>query len=78
MPGFHHIAYACKDIEETTRFYEALGFPPTHFVDSFTPTQGWVAVGEHAYRSWSSAGWWWLRGRPYRRVGASIRLYYIP
>jgi catechol 2,3-dioxygenase-like lactoylglutathione lyase family enzyme len=27
MAGFHHVAYACKDIEETTRFYEALGFP---------------------------------------------------
>lgn len=27
MPGFHHVAYACRDIKETVRFYEALGFP---------------------------------------------------
>jgi hypothetical protein len=58
--------------------YKALGFPPTHHVDAITPTQGWVAVSEHAYRMGSGEGWWWLRGRPYRRVGASIRLYSIP
>ena len=27
MPGFHHVAYACRDLKETVRFYEALGFP---------------------------------------------------
>lgn len=27
MPGIHHIAYACRDIEKTTEYYEALGFP---------------------------------------------------
>lgn len=27
MPGIHHIAYACRDIEQTTAYYEALGFP---------------------------------------------------
>ncbi len=30
MPGFHHVAYACRDIEATTNFYEALGFPLVH------------------------------------------------
>jgi glyoxylase I family protein len=30
MPGFHHVAYACRDIRETTEFYEALGFPLVH------------------------------------------------
>jgi catechol 2,3-dioxygenase-like lactoylglutathione lyase family enzyme len=30
MPGFHHVAYACRDIEATTEFYEALGFPLVH------------------------------------------------
>lgn len=27
MPGFHHVAYACRDIAATTAFYESLGFP---------------------------------------------------
>lgn len=27
-PGLHHVAYACKDVHETVRFYEELmGFP---------------------------------------------------
>jgi catechol 2,3-dioxygenase-like lactoylglutathione lyase family enzyme len=30
MPGFHHVAFACKDVQETVRFYEALGFPLVH------------------------------------------------
>jgi catechol 2,3-dioxygenase-like lactoylglutathione lyase family enzyme len=25
--GFHHVAYACRDAEETTRFYEDIGMP---------------------------------------------------
>ena len=31
MAGFHHVAFACKDIEATVRFYdELLGFPLVH------------------------------------------------
>ena len=30
MTGFHHVAYACRDIEATTRFYEDLGMPLVH------------------------------------------------
>jgi catechol 2,3-dioxygenase-like lactoylglutathione lyase family enzyme len=31
MSGFHHIAYACRDAEETRHFYEDLmGFPLVH------------------------------------------------
>ncbi len=31
--GVHHIAYACRDIEETTRFYEeVIGFPLVNVV----------------------------------------------
>jgi catechol 2,3-dioxygenase-like lactoylglutathione lyase family enzyme len=31
MPALHHIALACKDLEETHRFYqELLGFPLVH------------------------------------------------
>ena len=42
MTGFHHVAFACQDIEATTRFYDdLLGFPlvytevqgdPEHFM----------------------------------------------
>jgi glyoxylase I family protein len=28
--GFHHVAYACRDLVATTAFYEALGFPLVH------------------------------------------------
>jgi glyoxylase I family protein len=30
MPGFHHVAYACRDLHATVEFYEALGFPLVH------------------------------------------------
>lgn len=31
MAGFHHVALACKDVEETVRFYDdLLGFPLVH------------------------------------------------
>ena len=39
---------------------------------------GWVAIGDHPYRMGEAAGGYgWLRGRPYRRIGKSIRLYWI-
>ena len=37
MSGFHHVAYACRDIERTTAFYEALGFPLVHTEVSGSP-----------------------------------------
>ena len=31
MSGFHHVAFACRDIEETVKFYDdLLGFPLVH------------------------------------------------
>ena len=30
MPGFHHVAFACRDVVETVAFYETLGFPLIH------------------------------------------------
>ena len=43
MPGIHHIAYACRDIEETTRFYEGLGFPLVYTeVSPFQQTGGFM------------------------------------
>ncbi len=37
MTGFHHVAYACRDIEATTAFYEDLGMPLVHTEVSGTP-----------------------------------------
>ena len=42
MSGFHHVAYACRDIEETTRFYEAIGMPLVHTESSASPTGGFL------------------------------------
>lgn len=59
--------------------YDKLGFPPHTQVEQNFPMQGWIAVSDHAYRVLlPQGGFQWLRGRPYRRVGKSIRLYYIP
>jgi len=60
--------------------FDKLGFPPTYHADMFTPTNGWVAVGDHSYRYGlaSGGGWWWLQRQPYERVGRSIRLYHLP
>lgn len=59
--------------------YDALGFPPTFQVEPWVPTQGWIVVSEHFYRMIEpDGGFWWLRGRSYRRIGKSLRLYYVP
>ena len=59
--------------------YPKLGFPPVHEFEPWNATQGWVAVSEHMYRMMEpDGGFWWLRHRPYRRIGQSIRLYYVP
>src|SRR5687768_17590559 len=59
--------------------FDKLGFPPSFAVQPWVPAQGWVAISEHMYRMIApDGGFSWLRGRPYRRVGKSIRLYYVP
>ena len=59
--------------------YDKLGFPSWYPIEPWVPAQGWVAVSEHVYRILAPDGAFrWLRGRPYRRIGTSIRLYYIP
>ncbi len=40
-PGIHHVAYACRDLEATTRFYEELmGFPLVHTEVAAGPSGG--------------------------------------
>jgi hypothetical protein len=56
---------------------DALHFPPYHRLNAFVPEKGWIAISDHAYRiEMRRGGWSWLRNRPYRRVGKSIRLYH--
>jgi 4-amino-4-deoxy-L-arabinose transferase-like glycosyltransferase len=55
--------------------WDALGFPPHYAVQRDVPSQGWIAVSEHLLGLARGAPW--LEGRPYERVGKSIRLYYL-
>ncbi len=55
--------------------YRRLGYPPNYPVSADVPATGWIAVSDHLYRH---ENYRWLRGRPYERIGASIRLYFIP
>ncbi|MDQ6799611.1 MAG: glycosyltransferase family 39 protein [Acidobacteriota bacterium] len=56
---------------------DALGFPQRHWLNAFSPERGWIAISDQAYRmEMTRGGWWWLRNRPYQRVGKSIRLYH--
>ena len=60
--------------------FDALGLPPMNRIDPGAERHGWLAIGEHHYRirEVELGGRLWLDGRPYRRVGKSIRLYHIP
>jgi 4-amino-4-deoxy-L-arabinose transferase-like glycosyltransferase len=63
---------------------DRIGLPPRSELQALQPVRGWVAISEFnlAYgrsldpeiRQWLDG---LLAGRPYRRVGKSIRLYYI-
>ena len=64
---------------------DQLGLPPRKDLSPFEPVHGWVAISEFNIAlgrdiSPEIARWLddLLRGRPYRRVGRSIRLYQFP
>ena len=58
---------------------DRLGFPPSREIDPWVPATGWTAVSEHMFRMHEhNGGYWYLREHGYRRVGRSIRLYYVP
>lgn len=58
--------------------YRKLNFPPLHGIDPINVTHGWVAVSDQAYRAAGIETAWWLPKKPTRRVGKSIRLFYVP
>jgi 4-amino-4-deoxy-L-arabinose transferase-like glycosyltransferase len=53
---------------------DALGFPPHDYASAERPSRGWIAVSENSIRL---MGWSWLADRPHRKIGRSIRLYYV-
>jgi 4-amino-4-deoxy-L-arabinose transferase-like glycosyltransferase len=59
--------------------YDALGFSRQHEVIPSRPEPGWIAISEHVYRIGHAKGeWTWLDPYAMKRVGTSIRLYYVP
>jgi 4-amino-4-deoxy-L-arabinose transferase-like glycosyltransferase len=57
-----------------------LGLPPLDAADTATVARGWIAISETSYQALGGDGraYRWLHGRPYRRIGKSIRLYHAP
>jgi hypothetical protein len=64
---------------------DEVGLPPRKELEALQPAHGWVAISElnlalgrglsPEIRTWVDT---LLAGKPYRRVGKSIRLYYLP
>ena len=64
------------------------GLPPTESLLPYRPAEGWVAISEKTFRTVGEnarraigareGAFDWLGPYPYKRVGASIRLYCIP
>jgi len=47
--------------------------------NAWVPAHGTVAVSDHIYRMMQiEGGWSWLAGKPYKRIGKSIRVYRLP
>ncbi len=55
--------------------FNKMGFPPNYKVTRDVPATGWVAVSETTLRIFH--GYEWLAGKPFQRVGKSIRLYHL-
>jgi hypothetical protein len=70
--GIPSIAMNCVSAMPFARF----GVPDRP-LPPFTPVTGWVAVSETALALSERGAYAWLDGKPYERVGRSIRLYRI-
>ena len=55
--------------------WDALGMPAHYELRRGVPVRGWVAVSEYSMAVGRVAPW--LEGRPYQRIGTSIRLYLV-
>jgi 4-amino-4-deoxy-L-arabinose transferase-like glycosyltransferase len=55
--------------------WDALGLPPRDELRAGVQSRGWIAVSEYSMAVRRVAPW--LEGRPYERVGRSIRLYFV-
>jgi Dolichyl-phosphate-mannose-protein mannosyltransferase len=77
-----HVAREEKIEQLSTLLFGPAGFdrilPPHTPLAPGVPTQGWIAVSETALASANRGDYDWLRAhRPVRRVGQSIRLYFV-
>jgi 4-amino-4-deoxy-L-arabinose transferase-like glycosyltransferase len=65
----------------TTADLRDAGLPPVSAIDWYRPASGWVAISETnlqvAVATQPRAFAWLTEGRPYERVGKSIRLYRV-
>ncbi len=61
----------------TIALYEHHAIPADRLPD-FQPVSGWVAVGETPMALWGDRFAWLEAYEPVRRVGKSMRLYYVP
>ena len=62
----------------TSADLDRLGFPPHQKYAIGQPARGWIAISETPYQMMGgdeSLAWSALSGKPFRRVGKSIRLY---
>ena len=81
---FYHLQERLKDVppqQVSLKYFGDVTIP--HFnstgwktLEPNTPTTGWVALSESTYRRQAS-DYSWLNGRPFERIGRSIRLYHI-
>lgn len=77
----HHIERASVLVVDSANMM-AHGFPAWDELEPFKPAKGWIAVSETALAidpTTAKGGYDWLtKGRPFERIGRSIRLYYVP
>jgi hypothetical protein len=65
----------------TSADLECLGLPRHEGFDPKSTVAGWTAISETQFRELgaeSPGAFWGYKGRSFRRVGSTIRLYYLP
>jgi len=67
-------------------FFHRIGLPPFTLLEAWKPLHGWVAVSEfqlaqgrgHSPELQAWVDEWFTEGKPFIRIGKSIRLYHFP